>query len=159
MASQHAQQPALPCAHQDNYFFQIFPLLRDPSGVWHLQGTRYWLRQSKSWLGVKREGTRFWRRQSKKLGVIFPLFRDHSRGVSRFKNSGGWSQCSQVVQARGKCSLPEQSLHNLNYGPVWQDICTGESREDAERKFARFTILSETGRERLNTPQFWDRDV
>jgi len=55
--------------------------------------------------------------------------------------------------------LPEQSLHNLNYGPVWQDICTGESREDAECKFARFTILSETGRERLNAPQFWDRDV
>ena len=32
--------------------------------------------------------------------------------------------------------LPEQSLHNLNYGLVWQDICTEESREDAECKFA-----------------------
>ena len=97
--------------------------------------------------------------KQKLLGRDLPLIPRSFAQRVKVPNSGGWSPCSQVVQARGKCSLPEQSLHNLNYGLVWQDICTEESREDAERKFARFTILSETGHELLNTPQFWDRDV
>ena len=62
------------------------------------------------------------------------------------------SGAGQVLSVRTITSQPE----------LWPCLARHlhrESREDAERKFARFTILSETGRERLNTPQFWDRDV